>query len=110
MPSDYRISLDSYLARSGVGTGYTDGEQRIPEDFGPQQDMQGFEQQYRNIIDYIVRITYKIWEDLDVEYIADTYSDQSEVYDDYCLKRGSKKIIADTHHTTAAFSNIQLIK
>lgn len=109
MPSDYRISLDSYLGRSGVGTGYTDGEQRIPEDFGPQQDMQGFEQQYRNIIDYIVRITYKIWEDLDVEYIADTYSDQSEVYDDYGLQRGSKKIIADTHHTTAAFSNIQLI-
>jgi len=109
MPSDYRISLDSYLGRSGVGTGYTDGEQRIPADFGPQQTMQGFEQQYRNIIDYIVRITYKIWEELDVEYIAYTYSDQSEVYDDYGLQRGSKKIIADTHHTTAAFSNIRLL-
>jgi len=109
MPSDYRISLDSYLGRSGVGTGYTDGEQRIPADFGPQQAMQGFEQTYRNIIDYIVRITYKIWEDLDVEYIADTYSDQSEVYDDYGLQRGCKKIIADTHHTTGAFSNIRLI-
>ena len=71
--------------------------------------MRGFEDTYRNIIDYIVRITYKIWEDRDVEYIGDTYSDTSRVYDDYGLQLGSGKIISDTHHTTGAFSNIQLI-
>ena len=109
MPSDYMVSLDRYLGRLGTGSGYSDQEQRIPTDFGPHQSMQGFEKTYRNIIDYIVRITYKIWEDRDVEYIADTYSDQSNVYDDYGLQRGSKKIIADTHHTTSAFSNIRLI-
>jgi predicted ester cyclase len=109
MPSDYGISLDRYVGRSGEGSGYTDGERRIPEDFGPSQAMHGFESTYQNIIDYIVRITYKIWEDRDVEYIADTYSNQSRVYDDYGLQRGNKKIIADTHHTTAAFSNIRLI-
>ncbi len=103
MPTDFAISLAEYTRRG------TPGETRIPDDFGPQQSMRGFESTYRNIIDYIVRITYKIWEDRDVEYIADTYSDTSLVYDDYGLQFGCKKIIADTHHTTGAFSDIQLI-
>ena len=103
MPADYLISLASYTGRG------TANERRIPVDFGPSQSMRGFEKTYQNIIDYIVRITFKIWEDRDVEYIADTYSDTSQVYDDYGLQLGNEKIIADTHHTTAAFSNIQLI-
>ena len=109
MPVDCRISLDGYFGRNGLGAGFVDGEPRIPEHFGPQQSMRGFEKTYQNIIDYIVRITHRIWEDRDVEYIGDTYSDTSQVYDDYGLQLGNKKIIADTHHTTGAFSNIQLI-
>ncbi len=103
MPTDYTISLERYTSRG------TPDEKRIPDDFGPRQSMRGFEETYRNIIDYIVRITYKIWEDRDVEYIADTYSDTSQVYDDYGLQHGCQKIIQDTHHTTGAYSDIQLI-
>ena len=103
MPTDYSISLADYTSRG------TDHETRIPEDFGPEQGMRGFESTYQNIIDYIVRITYKIWEDRDVEYIRDTYSDASLVYDDYGLQLGCEKIIADTHHTTGAYSDIKLI-
>ncbi|MGI9237007.1 MAG: ester cyclase [Woeseiaceae bacterium] len=103
MPTDFTISLAEYTGRG------TPDEKRIPDDFGPKQSMRGFEATYRNIIDYIVRITYKIWEDRDVEYIGDTYSDTSYVYDDYGLQLGCQKIIADTHHTTGAFSDIQLI-
>ncbi len=103
MPADYSVSLQRYTARG------TPREARIPDDFGPRQSLRGFEETYRNIIDYIVRITYRIWEDRDVEYIADTYSDTALVYDDYGLQFGSEKIIADTHHTTGAFSDIQLI-
>ncbi len=103
MPTDFAVSLESYTRRG------TPEETRIPPDYGPQQSMRGFEETYRNIIDYIVRITYRIWEDRDVEYIADTYSDSSRVYDDYGLQRGSRKIIEDTHHTTGAFSDIKLI-
>jgi hypothetical protein len=33
----------------------------------------------------------------------------SKVFDDYGLQSGNQKIIADTHHTTGAFSNIELI-
>ncbi len=103
MPTDFSISLDRYTGR---GTGH---EVRIPDDRGPSQSMRGFEETYRNIIDYIVRITYKIWEDRDVEYIGDTYSAASRVYDDYGLQLGNQKIISDTYHTTGAFSDIQLL-
>ncbi len=103
MPRDYSISLEKYTMRG------TPHETRIPDDFGPKQSMRGFEETYQNIIDYIVRITYKIWEDRDVEYIGATYSDTSQVYDDYGLQLGSQKIIEDTYHTTGAFSDIQLI-
>ncbi|MDH3351884.1 MAG: hypothetical protein OEM51_10065, partial [Gammaproteobacteria bacterium] len=87
MPADYSISLEKYTNRG------TSGERRIPDDFGPRQSLRGFEQTYHNIIDYIVRITYRIWEDRDVQYIADTYSDNSQVFDDYGLQRGCQKII-----------------
>ena len=103
MPTDYSVSLERYTARG------TPAECRIPDDFGPAQSMRGFEETYRNIIDYIVRITYKIWEDRDVEYIGATYDPNSKVFDDYGLQRGNQKIIDDTHHTTGAFSDIQLL-
>ena len=103
MPTDHAISLAAYTGRG------TRNEKRIPDDFGPRQSMRGFEETYRNIIDYIVRITYRIWEDRQVEYIGATYTDDSLVYDDYGLQIGNRKIIDDTHHTTGAFSNIQLI-
>ena len=105
MPSDHGISLDRYT--NGRHT-------RIPEDYGPAQSLRGFDG-YRNIIDYIVRITHRIWESADhqtapreVEYIDACYAPDSMVYDDYGLQRGSTKIIADTHHTTGAFPDIVL--
>ena len=109
MPANFDISLDSYLGRSDIGRGYVENETRIPQDFGTTQSMQGFEKTYKNIIDYIVRITFRIWETRDVDYIADTYSGASVVYDDYGLQLGNEKIIADTRHTTRAFSNIELV-
>ena len=71
MPTDYKISLARYTSPG------TPEETRIPKDFGPRQALAGFEETYRNIIDYIVRITYRIWEDRDVEYIRATYADAS---------------------------------
>lgn len=109
MPGSFAISLDQYTLRPGLGGGYIAGEKRIPADLGPVQSMRGFEETYRNIIDYIVRITHRIWEDRDVEYILDTYSDSSQVFDDYGLQLGNRKIVDDTHHTTGAFSNIRLL-
>lgn len=103
MPADYAISLANYTKRG------TPEETRIPEDFGQRQSLRGFEATYRNIIDYIVRITYRIWEDRDVEYIRRTYADASRTFDDYGLQFGDEKIVQDTYHTTGAFSDIELI-
>ncbi len=37
------------------------------------KSMRGFEEQYVDIIDYIVRITHRIWEEKHIGYIYDTY-------------------------------------
>ena len=103
MPTDYRISLAAYTQRGAPE------ETRIPKDFGRRQSLRGFEATYRNIIDYIVRITYRIWEERDVEYIRATYADRARTYDDYGLQFGDAKIVQDTCHTTGAFSDIALI-
>ncbi|MEM1342188.1 MAG: ester cyclase [Pseudomonadota bacterium] len=101
MPTSFDISLKDYTK---------DGAHRIPPYLGPAQPLAGFDPEYRNIVDYIVRITYRIWETpaREVGYIGDCYSDDSLVYDDYGLQTGNAKIIADTHHTTGAFPDIIL--
>ena len=99
MPTDYHISLSEYTGKG------TPSEKRIPDDFGPKQSLRGFEETYQNIIDYIVRITFKIWEERDVEYILDTYSESSRVFDDYGLQLGNQKIVDDTHHTCLLYTS-----
>jgi len=101
MPTQFDISLKDYTK---------DRAHRIPPALGPPQAMAGFDPEYRNVIDYIVRITYRIWETQarEVDYIGACYSDDSLVYDDYGLQTGNVKIIADTHHTTGAFPDIIL--
>ena len=99
MPSDYSISL--------AAKGSTDhwlmnlGTERA-------QNMRGFEDQYVDIIDYILRITHRIWEQKDIGYIYETYKHNSRVYDDYGLQYGRDKIVADTVHTINAFPDVRL--
>lgn len=103
MPRDFAISLSTYR-RGGTGAFL----ERSPSHVARQR-MRGFESQYVNIIDYIVRITHRIWEERDIGYIYDTYSHDANVWDDYGLQYGRDKIVADTLHTTNAFSDIRLI-
>ena len=99
MPTDFSISL---AAKGGA-----DNLLRNPSN-ERLQSMRGFEDTYVDIIDYIVRITHRIWEEKDIGYIYDTYRHNSRVYDDYGLQYGSEKIVADTVHTINAFPNIRL--
>ena len=62
--------------------------------------MKGFERQYKNIIDYIVRITYTIWEEKNIGYIYDTYSPECRVWDELGLQFGSEKIFTDSNVLT----------
>lgn len=99
MPRDFSISL---AAKGGADAVLRNpGTERV-------QRMRGFEEQYVDIIDYIARITHRIWEEKDIGYIYDTYSQSSHVYDDYGLQYGSEKIVADTVHTINAFPDIRL--
>ena len=101
MPGGFDISLDRYTQNGAV---------RLPEDRGPAHPLTGFDPTYRNIVDYIVRITHRIWETdtREVVYIADCYAPRARVFDDFGLQVGSAKIIDDTHHTTGAFPDIVL--
>lgn len=99
MPTDFSISLD---AKGGTDRLLVDpGNERV-------QSMRGFEETYVDIIDYIVRITHRIWEEKDIGYIYDTYKHNSRVVDGYGLQYGRDKIVADTVHTINAFPNIRL--
>ena len=73
-----------------------------------RQAMRGFDPVYTDIIDYIVRITHRIWEEKDIGYIYDTYRHNSRVTDDAGLQYGRDKIVADTVHTISAFPDIRL--
>ena len=99
MPQDFSISLGN--------KGGTD-QQLLNPGKDRRQSMRGFEDTYVDIIDYIVRITHRIWEEKDIGYIYDTYSHSSNVYDDYGLQYGRDKIVADTVHTINAFPDIRL--
>jgi predicted ester cyclase len=99
MPKDFGISL----AAKG-------GTDRLLLNPGAQraQPMRGFEDQYVDIIDYIVRITHRIWEERQIGYIYDTYRHNARVTDDAGLQYGRDKIVADTIHTINAFPDIRL--
>ena len=101
MPTGYDISLsDSVRGGTDKLLSVQSGQRRHP--------MRGFESQYVDIIDYIVRITHRIWEEKDIGYIYDTYRHNCRVTDDAGLQYGRDKIVADTVHTVSAFPDIRL--
>lgn len=98
-PSDFSISL---RAKGGTAA-------LLQEDQGTsQQKLPGFDQRYVDIVDYIIRITHRIWEEKDIGYIYETYRHNSHVHDDVGLQYGRDKIVADTVHTINAFPDVRL--
>ena len=64
---------------------------------GPRtQEMRGFEPQFPDIVDYIVRITEEIWTDRAVGRIYDTYDRDCTVYSSYGVARSVEEIVAST--------------
>ncbi len=97
MPPDYSIALD-------LGRGATI---EVP-DRGPRKhSMRGFEEEYVDIVDYIVRITHRIWEDQDVGYIYDTYAPGCRVHDDAGLQIGVERMVAGTIESIEAFADVR---
>ena len=101
MPRDFSISLRESVRGGTDKLLHNPGTER-------RHPMRGFEDQYVDIIDYIVRITHRIWEEKDIGYIYDTYRHNCRVTDDAGLQYGRDKIVADTVHTINAFPDIRL--
>lgn len=103
MPKDYAISLDAFKR------GGTDRFLHTQPNHLVKQPMRGFESEYVNIVDYIIRITHRIWEEGDIGYIYDTYSHDSAVWDDYGLQVGRERIVAGTVENINAFPDIRIV-
>jgi len=97
MPKDFSIAFE-------IGNGSTKpGVQRGPR----KHSMKGFEDTYVDIVDYIIRITHRIWEDQDVGYIYDTYSPSCRVYDDGGPRHGIEQMVAGTIQRINAFPDMR---
>ena len=67
------------------------------------QPMRGYEDTYVDIVDYIIRITDRIWEDQDVGYIYDTYRAGCRVYDESGPHYGVERVVEHTLQAIHAF-------
>ena len=74
---------------------YVPGERRMA--------MRGFESEYTDIVDYIVRITHRIWEEKEVGYIYDTYQHNCLVHGSMGDAHGREGVVAATLEWLAAF-------
>src|SRR5690606_11829385 len=93
MPGDHTIAVDPGYGVDAPNVVH--GERR--------QSLNGFEDTYTDIVDYIVRITHRIWEDQDVGYIYDTYAPGCRLYDDSGVHFGVEQLIAGTMQSINAF-------
>jgi predicted ester cyclase len=67
------------------------------------QPMKEFEDQYTDIVDYIVRITDEIWLDRAIGRIYETYDANCTIYSSYGVVRSVEEVIAGTVTTLNAF-------
>ena len=56
--------------------------------------MKGFDSNYKNLTDYILKITKQIWEGKDVESISKYYSENIPVRSPFGITYGFKPVIA----------------
>ena len=97
MPTDFTISIQN-------GSGAT----KPGVDYGSRKhSMAGFEDEYVDIVDYIVRVTHRIWEDQDIGYIYDTYAPGCRVFDDSGPRHGIEQMISGTIQSIATFPDMR---
>jgi len=77
---------------------------------GPEkrQSMQGFDDKFVDIVDYIVRITHEIWEEKGIGRIYDYYAHNVLIHTADGQTYGRDKVIADSIKTMAAFPDVRL--
>jgi len=68
-----------------------------------QGNMKGFDAEFTDIIDYITRITYRIWEGKQIGLCFDYYSDDCPVYTLAGYTEGAAQVVQNTLNTLSAF-------
>ena len=73
------------------------------------QSLRGFEPRYRDIVDYIVRITHRIWEEGDMGYIYDTYLHNVTVHTGYGAFYGVEEVVSGSIAFLAALPDRRMV-
>ena len=70
---------------------------------GRRQSLQGFDEDYVDIVDYIVRCTHKIWEEGGMGLLYTHYAHNSVVHTPYGITYGREAMLTDSINTLSAF-------
>jgi hypothetical protein len=70
---------------------------------GRPGNMKGFDPEFTDIVDYILRITYRIWEGKQVGLCYDYYSDDCPVYTLAGYTEGAEQVVQNTLKTLGSF-------
>jgi predicted ester cyclase len=82
---------------------HADISQLLQPNGARRHPMHGFDEEFVDIVDYIVRITHRIWEDKQVNLIYDYYSHNCVVYGSRGKSVGREAVVAATVQTMHAF-------
>lgn len=74
-----------------------------------EQKLEGFDPQYRDFVDYIIRITHQIWEERGIGVIYDTYHNNIVMHCGSSNLVGIKDVVSNTLQTLHAFPDRRLI-
>jgi len=74
-----------------------------------KQNLKGFDEEYNDFVDYIMKITHKIWEEKGIGIIYDTYHNNVSMHSSSQNITGIKEVISGTIQTLHTFPDRRLI-
>src|SRR3954471_15040414 len=99
MPRDHAISLRNSA----------DADRRITRPGGERrQPMRGYEDTFTDILDFILRVTHRIWEEKSIGYLYEHYRSNARVFDDAGLVYGRERVIESTTQFISAFPDLRI--
>jgi hypothetical protein len=85
-----------------------DSSKLLHPPFARRQPMQGFDDKFVDIVDYIIRITHEIWEEKAIGRIYNYYSHNCPIHTAGGLIYGRDEAVAGTAATLAAYPDRRL--
>lgn len=74
-----------------------------------KQELPGFDAEYLDIVDYIIKITHRIWEEKGIGVIYDTYANNCIVHSGDSCSTGVSGVVSNTLATLHAFPDRRLM-